>query len=153
MEIPPNGCSSCNHFSKNNTLYVYTLMPVSATASKKSLELNYRYSALPNQAFPRAASTLPRLSQFQSWLLDWISYNAVLTQQRNAVAEDVFLIRGNKKVSVGQIRRIDGKWGWRSRLPQDDGLYPTKEQAAIAYVRWAITSKWPNLADRFEGFR
>jgi hypothetical protein len=128
-------------------------MLFSATIPQKTSELSYKYSSLEKPDFQKANSRIPRLGPFQSLLLDCVGDETVLIEEQNVTTQDVFLTKNGKKVAVGEIRKIDGNWGWRSRLPQDDGLYATKEQAAIAYVRWAISTKWLALADRFEGFR
>ena len=142
------------NFNNDAHLYIYSNMTNSTIHPKNDFAI-LSYGASVNIASPLGRFNGPLRNMpfggLQRRLLATVASSTVTTSKKQFSGLHVYL----SGVKVGEIRKIEGCWGWRMR--SSDALYPSKEEAAIAYVKWAITHKWAtstqgnSLCDRFRG--
>lgn len=51
-------------------------------------------------------------------------------------------------LELGQIRPIEGKWGWRTR--DRNHVFSTQEEAAIGFADWVLRRFWAQFKEKIE---
>jgi hypothetical protein len=92
---------------------------------------------------PHETYRLTRVS-LQKRLLSQISPKTVEVKRGNATAYTVTF----KGVELGQVRPLNGGWGWRTG--RADHVCQDRQEAAQAFVSWLLRRHWSSYKHMFE---
>lgn len=86
----------------------------------------------------------PRVLSLQSRALQSIGPETVKRKRSAGNSQCVFFLGLN----LGQIRPINGEWGWRTKTK--DFLYSNEQEAAEAFVNWVLRRFWSQHKQKIE---